>query len=291
MECSGKINKSKFVIVTIFCIAFMCACLYAALCSPQKAEAASQYFSSVKTTTMTKTTKKVTLYRLSYLQVKIKGADASKLSWKSTKKKVAKVSSSGKIHAMKKGTATIKTKYRGKTYKLKVTVKNASKSKRLKLAKAEAKRVIKKICPKGMSQAKKAERIFLYLAGSSGLQSNQSNSAYKKNYGNEAYACLLAKKAACSGFCKAVTLMCNAAGLQSKHLNAGKWAHQYNRVKVGGKWYNMDAQLGIYTTGESAYNGPRTCVYMYNRFYDFDHVDENGYPYWYDARTGYMLYA
>ena len=70
--------------------------------------------------------------------------------------------------------------------------------------------------------------------------------AYKTNYGNEAYAALILKKAACSGYCKAVTLMCNAAGLQSKHINANKWEHQYNEVYAGGRWIKLDAQGGIF---------------------------------------------
>ena len=290
MEDSIKVKRGRVILLIAFCFSLLCACLFAASSFAQKAQAKDQYFNSIKTTTLKKTSKKVTLYRLSYLQVKIKGANASMLKWKSSKKKVAKVSSSGVIRAKKNGKATIKAKYRGKTYKLKITVKTASQTKRLKLAKAEAKRVVKKICPKGMSKAKKAERIFLYLALSSGLQNNQSNAAYKKNYGNEAYACLLAKKGACSAFCKSVTLLCNAAGLKSKHINAGEWMHQYNKVKVSGKWYSMDAQLGIFTTGPSAYNGPRSCIYTGKYFYDYNTKDANGNKYWFDASTGNCYY-
>lgn len=55
--------------------------------------------------------------------LKLKGATASKVKWKSSKKEVAAVDKSGKVTAKSKGTADIKATYQGKTYKCKVTVK------------------------------------------------------------------------------------------------------------------------------------------------------------------------
>ncbi|MCM1256359.1 MAG: GDSL-type esterase/lipase family protein [Roseburia sp.] len=55
--------------------------------------------------------------------LKLKGATASKVTWKSSKKTVATVDKSGKVTALTKGTADIKATYQGKTYKCKVTVK------------------------------------------------------------------------------------------------------------------------------------------------------------------------
>ncbi len=123
---------------------------------------------------------------------------------------------------------------------------SSTKDGRLKIATAEAKRVVSNIIKPGMSAYSKAEAIFNYLHSNVETQHNQSNEAYKTNYGNEAYAALIMKKAACSGFCKAVTLMCNAAGLQSKHLNAGEWTHQWNTVLIDGQWIVLDAQGGIF---------------------------------------------
>lgn len=122
----------------------------------------------------------------------------------------------------------------------------STKQGRLKIATAEAKRVISQITNSNMSDYDKAYEIFNYLYSNVSLQTDQSNEAYKTNYGNEAYAALILKKAACSGYCKAVTLMCNAAGLQSKHINANKWEHQYNEVYAGGRWIKLDAQGGIF---------------------------------------------
>lgn len=76
----------------------------------------------------------------------------------------------------------------------------STKSGRLKLATAEAKRVVGQITKPSMSANQKAEAIFNYLHHNVARQTNQSNEAYKTNFGNEAYAALILKKAACSGF-------------------------------------------------------------------------------------------
>lgn len=49
-----------------------------------------------------------------------------KIKWKSSNRKVATVTSGGTVKAVKSGKATITAKYRGKTYKCRVTVKNAT---------------------------------------------------------------------------------------------------------------------------------------------------------------------
>ena len=57
------------------------------------------------------------------LQVKVKNADGKKITYKSGNKKVAKVSSSGKITGVRKGNTTITVKCNGISRKVKVTVK------------------------------------------------------------------------------------------------------------------------------------------------------------------------
>ena len=49
--------------------------------------------------------------------------------------------------------------------------------------------------------------------------------------------------AACSGYCKAYKMLCKEAGIPCKHVNANKWTHQWNKVKIGGKWYKVDTQI------------------------------------------------
>ncbi len=126
----------------------------------------------------------------------------------------------------------------------------STKEGRLALAKAEAKRVVSKIITSSMSNLQKATAICNYITTTVDVQYDQSSEAYKTNYGNEAYAALIMKIAACSGRCKAVTLLCDAAGLKSQHINQNQWTHQWNKIQMeDGSWIVIDSQIGF--VGES----------------------------------------
>lgn len=71
--------------------------------------------------------KAATLYKGKTLQLKITGTK-KKVIWKSSNRKIATVSSKGKVMAKAKGTATITAKVSKKTLKCKVTVKEKSSS-------------------------------------------------------------------------------------------------------------------------------------------------------------------
>lgn len=173
------------------------------------------------------------------------------IKWKSSNKKVAKVSKSGVVAAKKAGKATITGKFHGYTYKCKVKVyKSLSKEKRRQLAKKEAKRVVKTFTKKSMSAKEKATRLGLWVYKNVGSQHDQSPERYKKNYGNEEYSALIMHLAACSGRCKAYKMLCEVAGVPCKHVNANQWTHQYNRVKFGGKWHTLDTQIGSFDWAE-----------------------------------------
>lgn len=86
---------------------------------------------SAKTKNPKLSKKTVTLEYGANVSLTLKNAKASKVKWSSTNKKVATVKK-GKVTAKwnntkKKGTCYIKAKYKGKTYKCKVTVKKATK--------------------------------------------------------------------------------------------------------------------------------------------------------------------
>ena len=97
-----------------------------------------------------------------------------------------------------------------------------------------------------MSKKEKATRLALYVFSNVYAQHNQSSSAYKKNYGNEPYAALIMHNAACSGRAKAYKMLCKYAGVPCKHVNADQWTHQWNKVKIKGKWYEVDTQIGYF---------------------------------------------
>ena len=189
----------------------------------------------------------VTIYRGVSTSLKVSGSK-KKVKW-SSKKTVVSVSS-GKVKGIKAGTAYIYAKVGKRTLKCKVTVKEPDKSKRINLAKKEAKKIVKKYVTADLSTKERAFVLFRYLTEHCSWQLNQSSEAYQKNYGNEAYAALVMKKAACSGYAKAYTLLCEAANVPVRHVNAGSWTHQWN-VKVNRKWIKVDAYGGIFadTTG------------------------------------------
>lgn len=183
--------------------------------------------------------KKVTLYVGETKTVKILGM-AKKIQWKSSKKKVATVTSKGKIMARKAGKATITAKVGKRSFKCSVTVKQPDSARRLKLARQKAKQIIKKYVSSDMNTAERAYVLFRWISDNCSWQKNQSTAAYKKNFGNEAYAALILKKAACSGHAKAYMMLCEMAKVPVRHVNAGSWTHQWNEVKVNGKWLKVD---------------------------------------------------
>lgn len=193
---------------------------------------------------------KITVYKGCTETLKVTGSK-KKVKWSSSKKAVASVSSSGKIKGKKKGTAEIYAQIGKRTLKCKVTVKEPNKAQRQKLAKKEARKIVKKYVPSNLNTKERAFVLFRYLTEHCSWQLNQSTEAYKKNYGNEAYAALVLKKAACSGYARAYKLLCEAAGIPVSHVNAGNWTHQWNEIKANGKWIKVDAYGGTFadTTG------------------------------------------
>ena len=81
----------------------------------------------------------------------------------------------------------------------------STKSGRLKLATAEAKRVVGQITKPSMSVEQKAQAICSYLYQNVARQTNQSNEAYKAN----------------------------------------SWQHQWNTVLINSEWIILDAQIGL----------------------------------------------
>lgn len=85
-------------------------------------------------TTLNLTSDSYTLSQGKTLQLKINGVKAKKVKWKSSNKKVATVSKNGTVKAVKSGKATISGKYKGITFKTKITVEPSGKEYNLLLA-------------------------------------------------------------------------------------------------------------------------------------------------------------
>ena len=163
---------------------------------------------------------------------------------------IASVTRNGTVKAKKAGKTKITVRYGNKTYTCTVKVyKSLSKKKREKMAKKEAKRIVKKYTNSSMTSMRKAQILAYYMMINVGIQDDQSTKSYRKNYGNEAYSALVMHLSACSGYCKAYKMLCDAAGIKCKHVNANKWTHQWNEVYINGKWLIVDTQAGMFELG------------------------------------------
>lgn len=81
------------------------------------------------------------------------------------------------------------------------------------------------------------------------LRSNCSY-AYKGwqyNYANTAWGALVYGEAQCSGYARAMKALCDAIGVDCRYVHADSKAsnpsHQWNQVRVGGKWYILMRSL------------------------------------------------
>lgn len=57
---------------------------------------------------------------------------------------------------------------------------------------------------------------------------------------NDAYGCLVKRKAVCSGYALAAAACFNRLGIENSFVYSYKKNHVWNKVKIGGKWYQVD---------------------------------------------------
>ena len=106
---------------------------------------------------------------------------------------------------------------------------------------------------KGMSEYDKALAVFLYL---------RSNCSYARrglqyNNANNAWGALVYNEAQCSGFARAMKALCDGVGVKCKYVHANSKAvnpsHQWNEIRINGKWYIVDAQSGFFLAGSNTW--------------------------------------
>ena len=91
------------------------------------------------------------------------------------------------------------------------------------------------------------------------LRSNCSYAwrGWQYNYANTAWGALVYGEAQCSGYARAMVALCDAIGVDCRYVHANSKAfnpnHQWNQVKVDGKWYILDAQGGAFLIGSTAW--------------------------------------
>ena len=196
-----------------------------------------------------------------YQQIVIVGAEASgTIKWKSSNKKVAKVTKTGIITAKRKGKATIFASFDDGRLVCKLTVKK-SKFKPVKLTKLAnysnfRQRASYAQLKKAYKKALKIVRPFGDLGKKKRLMgvANALRALYdegKVTYSttaahyNDPYGYLVKGKASCAGCTRATGMCLNILGIKYEHVNENKWTHQWCRVKVGKAYWICDA-YGLY---------------------------------------------
>ena len=102
---------------------------------------------------------------------------------------------------------------------------------------------------KGMSDYDKALAAFLYLRSNC----RYARRGWQYNNANTAWGALVYNEAQCSGFARAMKALCDGVGVKCYYAHANTKAsnpsHQWNEVRIGGKWYIVDAQGGFFLAG------------------------------------------
>jgi len=106
---------------------------------------------------------------------------------------------------------------------------------------------------KGMSDYDKVLTAFNYLRSNC----RYAYRGWQYNYANTAWGALVYGEAQCSGYARAMKALCDASGVDCRYVHANAKAsnpsHQWNQVKVGGKWYILDAQSNGFLLGTNTW--------------------------------------
>ena len=102
---------------------------------------------------------------------------------------------------------------------------------------------------KGMSDYDRVLTAYNYLRSNC----SYAYKGWQYNYANTAWGALVYGEAQCSGYARAMKALCDAIGVDCRYVHADSKAsnpsHQWNQVRVGGKWYILDAQSGGFLLG------------------------------------------
>lgn len=167
----------------------------------------------------------------------------SKITWKSSNKKVVSVDKEGKITAKKKGKATITAKVNGKSYKYKITVVKRTEKNVLNIAWSN-------YVTKDMTDYEKIVAANKFLAQN--VKYDYEN--YEKGLdkipaiSHSAKGALEKGVAVCDGYAYAYQKIIDHYGIENKIVHGaanngsgnGWIGHAWNLVKIGTRWYHVD---------------------------------------------------
>ena len=98
---------------------------------------------------------------------------------------------------------------------------------------------------------------------------------WSKNRANTAWGLLVYGEAQCSGYARGMVALFDAVGVESRYVHAAKTdsvnpAHQWNLIKLDGKWYHLDVQMF-----DSSYGGAKKPIVLMGSHLTYD---ESKYP-------------
>lgn len=157
------------------------------------------------------------------------------VKWKSSKKSVVSVSSSGTIKAKKKGTATITATAVGKKYSYKVTVYPKTVKKRVN-------QIVKSVIRGDMSNYEKIKAVHNWMIRNVKYDYDRLLIGTIPKVSHTAKGALIKKVAVCDGYAHAFQMVMKKLGIPCRFVvgRSGNVGHGWNMVKLGGKWYHVD---------------------------------------------------
>lgn len=169
--------------------------------------------------------------------------NSSKITWKSSNKKVVSVDKDGKLTAKKKGSATITAKIKGKSYKYKITVVKRTEKNVLNIAWSN-------YVTKDMTDYEKLVAANEFLAQNVKYDYENYNKGIDKipAISHSAKGALEKGVAVCDGYAYAYQKIIDHYGIENKIVygtanngtGAGYIGHAWNIVKIGTRWYHVD---------------------------------------------------
>lgn len=105
----------------------------------------------------------------------------------------------------------------------------------------------------GMSDYEKIEAAYAFLRNTC----TYAYAGWQYNQANTAWGALVYGEAQCSGYARAMKALCDAIGIPCYYVHANSKSlnpsHQWNQVKINGKWYILDAQGGYFLVSGKTY--------------------------------------
>lgn len=104
-----------------------------------------------------------------------------------------------------------------------------------------------------MSDFEKIWTVYDYLRGTC----TYAWKGWQYNHANTAWGALIYGEAQCSGYARATKALCDGIGIPCYYVHANSSSanpsHQWNEVRINGKWYILDTQGGFFLVSGNTY--------------------------------------